>query len=47
MQKQTLFLNGRIYGLEHEGEHFQAMLTGNDGRIIALYADGAPLPRIS
>jgi len=44
MQKQTLFLNGRIYGLEHEGEHFQAMLTGNDGRIIALYADGAPLP---
>lgn len=44
MQKQTLFLNGRIYGLEREGEHFQAMLVGNDGRIVELYADGAVLP---
>lgn len=40
MRRQTILANGTIYSLEREGECFESMLIGPDGRIKGLYRKG-------
>ena len=44
MGEALTFTNGRIFGLEREGESFAAMEVGRDGRITRLYAEGERRP---
>jgi len=43
MEKETLFINGRIYSLEKENEVFGSMLISG-GTIKKLYSDAVPEP---
>ncbi len=40
MSKETILTNGTIYSLEREGERFDTMLIGSDGRKKGLYRKG-------
>lgn len=42
----TLFVNGRFYSLEREGEHFAALQAGPDGRLRRLFGEGEALPPV-